>query len=259
MKPNGIAGVLVSAIRICRENRISFLSASIAFYAFSSVVPILLLFVAVASLLGATDPIVSSIRIYLSSEGEQVLTRALSGSTGRIGASTVGLLALLWSALKVFRGINIAFDKVYGSKEATPFHRRLLKGGFVLVGIATGIFTVAGTRFAVTRVSTVGATYVGLLERLVLLGGLLALLVPVYYVMPPVSVRFRDVVPGTVVAVFGWVVLQVAFRIYAENALQYQAYGIIGAVFLFLLWLYLGTIVLLFGASVNAAAVQENN
>lgn len=54
-------------------------------------------------------------------------------------------------------------------------------------------------------------------------------------------------------AVVGFVILRVAFAAYAGVAGQYLAYGFLGAVLLFLLWLYFGALVLLFGAVVNAA------
>jgi membrane protein len=77
-------------------------------------------------------------------------------------------------------------------------------------------------------------------------------LLPIYYVLPPVEVSVAEVVPGAVVAAVGWVLLQVGFRPYASNAGRYAAYGAIGAVLVFVTWLYFASIVILLGAAVNA-------
>lgn len=54
-------------------------------------------------------------------------------------------------------------------------------------------------------------------------------------------------VVGTIGAGLGLIVLQQLFHVYTSLAGRYQAYGIIGAVLLFLLWLYFGAFVLLLG------------
>jgi len=47
------------------------------------------------------------------------------------------------------------------------------------------------------------------------------------------------------------------FGLYAANASQFQTFGFVGAVLLFLLWLYFGALILLFGAVVNAATFER--
>ena len=74
---------------------------------------------------------------------------------------------------------------------------------------------------------------------LALVTGLLVVFLPLYYVMSPRSVSIREIFPGTLIAVSGWLFLQVLFQVYAVNAVQYQVYGFVDAV-LFMLWLYLG-------------------
>jgi membrane protein len=90
-----------------------------------------------------------------------------------------------------------------------------------------------------------------------LLGDVLALVVlvpafvPLYYVLPPTPVTVRHAIPGAVFAAVGWVLLQVAFFHYAGSAGRYAAYGFLGAVLLFVTFLYFGAIVLLAGVVLN--------
>ncbi len=249
-----------AVVRRAQEVKITFLAASVAFYAFFSVVPLVILALALASFIGGAafeNRVVAFVGTYLSPEGETVVAEALTSPAGRLGASVASVVALAWGALKVFRAIDIAFDRVYEADTSTPFARQLLNGVVVVAAIAAGAVLMVGVRAVVARLDVV-LPYVGALGWLVLLAGLAAALLPVYYIMPPERVSARHVLPGTATAVFGWLVLQVLFDIYASVAVRYQAYGFLGAVLLFLLWLYFGAAVLLLGGVVNAV-VAENS
>ncbi|MDZ7688079.1 MAG: YihY/virulence factor BrkB family protein [Halobacteriales archaeon] len=248
-----------SVVRRAREDEVSFLSASVAFYAFFSVVPLIILALAVASFVGGEafeNRAVALVGTYLSSEGETVVAEALTSPAGRIGASAVGVVALGWSALKVFRAVDIAFDRVYETETTASFARRLTKAVVVLTAIAVAAALMVGVRSLAVRLD-VSASYAAALGWLVLVVGLFAALVPVYYVMPPERVTVREILPGTATAVVGWLLLQGLFGVYASAAARYQAYGFLGAVLLFLLWLYFGATVLLLGAVVNVVSAEK--
>jgi membrane protein len=68
-----------------------------------------------------------------------------------------------------------------------------------------------------------------------------------------VDVTLRHAIPGAVVAAVGWVLLQIGFYYYAGSAGKYAAYGLLGALLLFITFLYLGAIVFLIGVVVNVA------
>ncbi|EMA59360.1 YihY/virulence factor BrkB family protein [Halorubrum lipolyticum] len=239
-----------------RESELSFLAGSIAFFAFFSVVPALVLAVAVGSAVGGerfAAGVLALFEAYLSTEGTAVVSAALTDQSGIAGATAVGTLALAWSALKVFRAIDLAFDRIYGSETVTPLGRQLLNATAVMTTIGIGIVLLVSAQLvlglpAVERVLPSRAVGIA-----VLFGGLLVALLPVYYVLPPRRVSLREVLPGTVAAVVGLVVLETLFHLYSTVAGQYRAYGFLGIVLLFLLWLYFGALALLFGAVVNVA------
>lgn len=246
-----------SVVRRGREKEVSFLAASVAFYAFFSVVPLIILALAAASFVGGEafeESVVTLVGTYLSSEGETVVAEALASPAGRLGASAVGLVALTWGALKVFRAVDIAFDSIYEAENSTSIPRRLANAAVVLTAIAAGAVLMVGVRvvFALLDVP-----YAGAVGWLVMVVGLVAALLPVYYIMPPERVSARGVLPGTATAVVGWLLLQVLFGVYASVAFRYQAYGFLGAVLLFLLWLYSGATVLLVGAVVNTVVAEK--
>lgn len=66
------------------------------------------------------------------------------------------------------------------------------------------------------------------------------------------------VLAGTVFAAVGWTILQGRFQLYAASAAQYQAYGAVGGVILFVTWLYLAGMLILFGAVLNVVVAAPS-
>lgn len=251
-EPRRLAGTVRSVVALGRESELSFLAGGIAFFSFFAVVPGILLVVAVGSVIGRDRLAAEALSLfesYLSEEGAAVVGATLSDTTGAVGASVIGVLGLFWSTLKMFRAVDVAFDRIYGHESAVALVRRLVNAATVVGAIAVGVPLLVLARRLVIRTWPQAAP----IWIAVLIGGLTLLLAPLYYLMPPVEVSVRDIVPGTVTAVVGFVILRVAFAAYTGVAGQYLAYGFLGAVLLFLLWLYFGALVLLFGAVVNAA------
>ena len=62
----------------------------------------------------------------------------------------------------------------------------------------------------------------------------------------------RNVVPGALVALLGWMVVSMAFSFYVENFANYSLiYGALGTVIVLMMWLNLTAAVLILGAEVN--------
>ena len=255
MNRNGLVSTVQSIVALARERELSFLAGGIAFFAFFSIIPAILLTFALGSLVGGeafAARLIALVESYLSEEGVAVLDEALADPSGVVGASLVGAIALVWSLLKVFRAVDIAFDRIYQVTTSTSLLQQLRNGLVAVVAIGAGFALLIAIQMVVIRFGD-SIPYTSLVGALVALLGLAVVFAPLYYVMPPARIQFREVIPGTITAVVGLVILQQGFQIYAANAGTYQAYGFIGAVLLFLLWLYFGALVLLVGAVVNVA------
>lgn len=252
--PQGVEPTARSIVELFRERDVTYLAAGIAYYAFVSLIPLVLLAIAAASFVGGealADRVTGMLSQQLSSSGQQVVSETLSGTSGRGAASAVGLLALTWSALKLFRGLDKAFDEVYLDEIETSLLEQVRNGLVVIVGIALAVSLVVAVGMALS-ILAVRIPFLNVLGPLLLVVVLTIAFLPMYYVLPPMDVSLREVLPGAVVAAVGWVLLQIGFRVYAANAGRYAAYGLIGAVLLFVTWLYFASIVVLLGAAVNA-------
>lgn len=256
---NHIVTLTQSVIDGIRSEQISFLAASLAYYAFVSLIPLLLLAIVVGSSLGGQEfahAVSEPVTTAIGGEAGMIVRDALDRQTGSGGATVVGILVLLWSGLKLFRGVDIAFSAVYSSVSPPGFLGQLQNALLTLLAVGIGItLTVAiGVMIAVADVAlVVGSVHViGAVGTIAQLGGLILSLLPIYFILPGVTISIREAVPGAVFTAVGWTVLQTAFRIYTEHAANYAAYGVLGAVLLLVTFLYFGGLILLVGVVINA-------
>ncbi|WP_226039258.1 YihY/virulence factor BrkB family protein [Natrinema sp. DC36] len=245
-----IRSVARDVVVVVREQNVAFMAGSIAHAAFLSLLPLLLLLLIVVGAVGneyLTDQVVRMARDHLSPAGRGLVYEALTHASERAGASLIGVASLLWGMVRIFRGLDIAFDELYGRTESS-LREQLVDG--LVVAVAITIATV-GTSLATATLAAVDHPVVIGLTPIVLFGGLVVSFFPVYYVFPDLDVSAREALPGTVIAAAGWVVLEIIFGIYADLVDTVGTYDTFGAVILLLVWLYGTAFVLLVGASVN--------
>lgn len=237
-------------VRQFREVNALFMAAGIAFYAMVSLVPLLLVSLALLSVTGMKDRFVAMIGAYLSETGVAVLEGILTSGGPHTLAGGVGLAVAVWSGSRLFRGLSVAFEEIYAEESDLSLLRRvgksLLAVGVLLLGVL--LLSATSVLLAVVDLPVRYPTVVGNLVAVVVLA--IAFL-PVFYLMPPVSVSLRHALPGTILSASGWVLLQVAFFYYAGVTGRYAAYGLLGAILLFITFLYFGAALLLVGAILN--------
>ncbi len=258
MDQSRLRELIRTIIHLGRHRHISFLAGGVAFFGFLSLIPATLLAVTIGSLLGGEAfvlRIVGSAGRYLSTEGNEILTSALTNSAGLTRISLVGAILLVWSTLRVVRAVDIAFDNVYEHDEMTPLVEQVKNAVVVISAITIGGLALVGAQSLIERVAIGAVSLLGLWA--LILSGLVVVLLPMYYVLPPIRRPVTEVLPGTFVAVVGLLLLRQTFQLYAVRASEYEAYGLVGAVVLFLLWLYFGSLILVVGAVVNAALARQ--
>ena len=81
----------------------------------------------------------------------------------------------------------------------------------------------------------------------------------VYYAAPNVEIRrWQYITPGAVFGVLAWILASLAFFLYVSKFSSYSAtYGAFAAVVILLVWLYLTSSILLFGAELNTVIDQR--
>ncbi len=241
-----------------QDKQITFLAASVAYYAFVSLLPALLLLLVAASTIAGdafAEQLVGLTQEFLTPAGEDAIEGAIADAPGRGGATVVGVGVLGWSTLKVFRALDTAFLSIYGQIETSSFVGELKDATAVLIGIGVGVAVMiaAGTVLA--------ALPLGPGSRIVSIVALPAVLtvafLPMYRQFPNPPIPVREALPGALFAGVGWTLLQAGFQIYAAGAGQYEAYGVIGGILLLVTWLYFAAIIVILGAVLNAVLAGE--
>jgi membrane protein len=255
---SGTADVVRAVAAGVRSDRITFIAASLAYYAFISLLPLLLLALVAASLLGGpalAGRLGETATASFGDEAGTVVEGALTNAAGRGGATLVGTVVLLWSGLKLFRGLDVAFSTVYGTAAEQTLLDQLRDGSVTLVGVGAGVAVTVALGVATTEIdrAVAGVDLANVVGSVLLLCGLTLVFLPLYYVLPDRgSITVREALPGAAFAAVGWTALQTGFRVYAGIAGSYEAYGVLGGVLLLITFLYFGGLVLLVGVVLNA-------
>ena len=245
--------VLRAIVREARAEKLTFMAGSIAYHAFVSLLPALVLLIAVSSSLGL------SLESGVRSLTEALLTRTISEellgqvtSTNRsTGLSIVGLAVLVWGSLRIFRGLDTAFSDIYESEAANTFVDQLADGALVLATFAVAIVAAiyVQSRFPITG----GGPVVALVGGVVTVVGLTAAFLPMYYVFPDADVSVVEVLPGVLVASVGLTLFALLFKVYVSvSGKGQETQSLVAVVVLLLTWLYFSSLVILLGVAVNA-------
>ena len=244
--------VLRAIVKEFQEENISFMAGSIAYSAFVSLLPLLLLALLLATAIGGqtfADSVIRLTEQYLTPAAQEMVSESLGTASNRASFGVLGLVALLWSVLKVFRGLDVAFSSLYHSPDENGLLDQVKDGVIVLAGIGVAVAAMVVAGLVVAFLPKI--PYVGTLSFVFLILALTVAFLPIYYVFPDVDVSVRDVLPGTIVAAIGWTLLQGLFQLYTTFSSTSELYGAIGGVILLVTWLYFGSLVLLLGAAVN--------
>lgn len=243
--------VLRAVIAVARERQVTVTAASVAYYTFSSLIPFALFLVAGLSFVGQFEWLTGFVGGVLGVAPGRIRQFVGSvGGAGRLRAVAIAVVVFIWSALRLFRAVDGAFSRIYGTRERVSVLGRATNAAVAFLTVALALTLLWTIGVALT--SLVGGDFSPVLGPPLLFLSLTVVFLPMYYLFPETGVTVGEVLPGTVAAAAAWTVASVGFRIYAETTASLRLYGVAGGLLLVLTWLYVGGLVLLGGAVLNA-------
>jgi membrane protein len=264
--------VLRRTVREFRDDHLTDWAAALTYYSAMSLFPALLVLVALVGVFGqypeTTDAILKMVRkIGPESTVETVRgpIRSVVRQKGGAGALLgLGLLGALWSASGYIGAFMRASNVIYEIEEGRPFWKLrpiqllvtilmiLLAALVALSIVATGPVAEAIGEGIGLEDAAVTAWEIAKWPVLVVI--VITMFAILYRVAPNVRLPgFRWISPGAVVAILIWLVASAGFALYVTNFGSYnKTYGSLGAVIVFLVWLWITNLAVLLGAEFNA-------
>jgi membrane protein len=235
-----------------RTERVTFMAGSIAYNAFVSMLPLLLLLLAVVSTLGneqLEQTLLGITNAAVNPGAGDVLVGELQNASTEV--SVIGGAFLVWGALRIFRSLDAAFSDVYETGAENTFADQFTDGLVVLVSMAALLFVAVSLEVRLAPVLDTSAGW--LVHRAVLVVGVGVTLVPIYYVFPDEDeMALVEVLPGVGVTAVGLVAFQSLFQLYLQYSSPAARDSILASILVFLTWLYFSGLILLVGGAVNA-------
>lgn len=247
--------VPVATFKKFSEDNTTSLAAMVAFWAFFSIFPLLMVMVTILGwVLPASDKNNVLQHIHTMLPVVSPSGKALSGS---VAALVIGLVTSLWSGMGVVRSVQQAFNSVW----EVPMHERpklkeqvlrslgilaTLGVGIVLTTLISGLITSSSSGVNLGPAGRIAGFVVAIVFDV-------GLFVAAFRMLTDREVSVRDVLPGAIFSGLVFFVLQQCSTLIINHKLNGAngTYGQFGFVIVMLWWFYLQAVVTLLGAQLN--------
>jgi membrane protein len=264
--------MLVTAWNLLVETTLSFIEdealgrgAAIAFYAITSLAPVLLIAIAVAGLVFGNDAAQGALSGQFSAlmgkEATDVLQSVIASASAKsssIVATVSGIAMLIATASGVFGEMQAALNKIWKTRSRESTLSRLVRARITSLGLVAAL----GFLLMVSLVVSAGLTaFASYLDRLPV-GALLlyalnfviswllfaVLFGAIYKVLPDRSLQWKDVIVGALITSLLFNIGKTLISWYIGSSAVASSYGAAGGLIVLLLWVYYSAQIFLFGA-----------
>jgi membrane protein len=253
--------VPVAVVKKFGDDQGGSLAALVAYYAFFSLFPLLLVFTTILGFIlrhdqSAQDAVEKSVLHQLSIIGSQITVHSLQGS---VAALVIGLVTSLLAGLGVTGAAQNALDRVWAIpfKERSNFLQARVRG--------IGLLAFLGLLFIISTAASgiVSGGFGGVGDKIA--GYVVAVLVnfalffAAFRLMTASAIPSRDLRVGVIVAAVLWTFLQALGGYFIGHVLNKQsdAGKTFGLVIALLVWLHLGAQVMLYAAEINVVVTRR--
>ena len=249
------------------------MAAAMSYYFILSLVPLLIFLSAVLGYLPIPNlfgQLLGILAVLVPPDAMLMVQRILAGilQPHRGGVLSFGILSYLWTASGGFAAsidaLNVAYDV---KKTRSWWHDRLqallLTMTTGLLGLIGLLLLIAGPHFGhfLTDLFPIPRAFGHVWPTVRVVTIFFSVVVAVelqYYLAPNRKQRFRNTLPGALVAVSGIFLSSAALSYYFGHFADYdKTYGSMGAVVILMLWFYVVAVLVLVGAELNAELLKQ--
>jgi membrane protein len=263
---------MVQTVREARRVYVKDHAATIAFWTFFSIFPLL---IGVISLGGY---FLESTRLQVGID--EAINHIFPGSATLIHdnieavirlrgtMSWVGIVTLLWTAGKGFGAITRVVNRAIGASRTHFFLLAKLRYFFmaaavsILSIVSVGFTAAVEIAFDPSLISQlgIGAVEIPRLEGWAFSFVMVFLMfLIIYKITPYVDVAWRQIVPGSLLAAVLFEFCKALFLFYLDRMAHFEAvYGSLSSIIILLLWLYLSALILVIGAVYNSVRSRSD-
>jgi membrane protein len=237
------------------------LAAMIAYFALLSFVPLTFISLSLLGLTGRADEssfLVKEIKHTLPGTPiDRIIDLVHTVQDNAAALGLVGGAALLWTSLSLFSVLESAFNIVYGRPNRSFLHGKGLASVLMVGSLVTLFVSLLVGSLGVSALKEYAPGFVGnwvtayVVSIAVSLAGVFVFLVSCYYWLTNEDLSVREVLPGALLAT---VFLEGTFQVlplYQRYADLNPALRAFGAPAILLVWLYVMSNVIVFGAELN--------
>lgn len=264
----GWKDILMRVKKEIKEDRLSIVSAAMAYFALFALVPAITSIILIYAWISDPSEIAqhfSKLSNVLPAEMQKIISGQLislaSKASSSLGAGAIfSLLVSLWSAAKGSKALMEALNIIYDENDERGFFKQNIIAialtffwailSIVAIGVVVGIPAIV-SQFEFGK----------LIESAVASGSWIILLV-LYAVFLQVAYRYgphrtqakwKWVSTGAIIASVLWALASLLFSWYATKFGNFnKTYGSLGAVVVMMLWFYITSFVILIGGEINA-------
>ena len=260
------------------DNKVTKLSASLAYYTTFSLGPLLIVLIFIAGKFFGEEAVQGGIYTQMKSfigpnAAGQIQTiiknAAISGKSGI--AAVIGVVTLLIGATTVFGEIQDSINSIWGVKAKPKagimklVMTRLLSFGMIaslgfllLVSLAvTAVVEVIGNRLKEVF-PDIAVVVLYIVNLVITLGITTILFAFIFKVLPDIRIKWKDIWPGAIATAILFMIGKFLISIYISKSNIGNTYGAAGSLVILIVWIYYSSIILYFGAEFTKAyALQK--
>jgi membrane protein len=259
---HGWLGLPLAVLYKAVDDRIPHLAALIAYYAFVSLFPLLLLLFSALGFFLEDNPALRENVIDSTLREFPVMGEALRENVDALHGSgvalAIGIVGTLYGGLGVMQAAQTSFNQIYGvprHQQPNPIRSRLRSLGLLAL-LGTGVLVATVVAGVASTGNEVSERAGGVLRALAVAVATLAgvgLFSAAFQLLTACDLRFRQVVVGGVVTALIWQLLQLIGAPYVSGRLAAAGavYGVFAVVLVALAWIYLQALALVLAAEIN--------